>query len=288
MNLSKEQKTSLDFYDSDFLIKIQPLICSLEAEVIGDKLFQLNVSKLIFKWIIHMKQTFKTEFSIQIEENINSSYESLRRLFDKLPLLNDFSRLDGDTNSIPEPDNLDVFLDIEFLERGNSIFNPYHGVIKEFYYGTSNCTKIKEKYFGGDFNNDLALKALIERYDIFDFLKQCFSKSNVPLPPWIDDKPPPGSGSIILSLIHRVTRNPFAFSKAIIDFLQETLFWDKFINSPNFLCLTDERYEMELLKTSEALKEQSDREKEIISRIAFEEIDRKYAEMYTFSISSGW
>lgn len=144
-----------------------------------DDSFWIDLSRLISKWLIYMKKKLKNENFNSFLDKIGPIYTHLREdnsdLQKRLPEFDSLASF-GFCNGFCQ--RTIVFLYSEIFDRGNEILNLYHEIIKEFYYGDASCFEIMIKYFGGHFDNDPILKAMIYLYDGDGELKKCFNNSN--------------------------------------------------------------------------------------------------------------
>lgn len=150
----------------------------------GDS-FWNDLSSLLFKWMLHMKQTFKNDFNQILKDEIEEDYNSLnQRILPILSPLNvfNFYNLNFSQDEYSQVDLCPEFwklMFVEFLEMGRDLFSIFQDAIKEFYFMTGSCQILKNKHFNGNFDNNIVLKIMIYKYDIFgEIKKRCFKHPN--------------------------------------------------------------------------------------------------------------
>jgi len=69
-----------------------------------------------------------------------------------------------------------AFMQYEYLERPD-LFDLFNSATIEFYTKIIDCQGLKDKYFNGNFDNDIVFKAMIREYDPMGKMKKCISNS---------------------------------------------------------------------------------------------------------------
>lgn len=175
---------NLDFYNHDLPIRIYNII--LKSEIPFNDSFWYQLIRLFFKWAIHMKQeSFNNDYEIdqrrdnQIENFLKSKKKTLHSIISILNektrkfLANDFFELKFIKKSLFSNFIIRELMDCEIAENPNLI-HLFYSVIFDFYTGSIDCESLKSKYFGGNFDKDPILKAMIYFHDPFDEIKKCF------------------------------------------------------------------------------------------------------------------
>lgn len=175
--LKIESNHELNFYHESFLKKLYNAIISKGKKLLSLGFFRYDLSRLLFKWMIHMRQEIKNDS--KFNSIISKKFKPILSLFYKnidiggSPLSFVFKSMNVY--------NLCTFRDLmeyEFVENPH-IFHSFSLILDEFYIKKSivSCEELKNNYFGGNFNGNVLLKFMIIFYDPQEELnRKCFLK----------------------------------------------------------------------------------------------------------------
>jgi len=209
--ISNNQPIKIDFFQIDFPFKIYSIISTstkissgiILSSSFSKTTFWHDLMRLLFKWVLYMKQTMTVNITDgqKDDNNISTAIKTQKRELSRIlksfnsmihqrirhgfPLsLGSFNLQDQLSFS-----TLKMLLNCEFIEN-SEIFNLFSSALNDFYNGNdsdgimkksshslSPCEMLKIKYFSRDTErNNLLLKFLILMYDPIGEMKACFSK----------------------------------------------------------------------------------------------------------------
>lgn len=140
----------------------------------NDDLLKINIGKLLFKWLIHMRQKFADndgEFK-GISENMEPFVLELYEKDLNIPMNFDRNDMGWGVRL-----SFDQFLKAEFLENSH-LFPTFASIVRSFYDDLGQqritCQELENKYFGdGGYNTNVILKYLITIHDPKEGLMEC-------------------------------------------------------------------------------------------------------------------
>jgi hypothetical protein len=136
--------------------------------------FKHNIARLVFKWIIYLRRTFKNNLN-EVIKRVQNEYDSVKGIVGLWLFVLDDS---GKSDQWYYSGSGLSFLFLEIIDRGEDIFTLYHSVIEEFYMKSGSCQKILSEFFDGHFDNDIILKFMLLRYNNFgdpNGIVKCFT-----------------------------------------------------------------------------------------------------------------
>lgn len=179
LNILKiDHEKNLNFYNDNFIISLYDAVLRNGSHIPAFNSFWYDLTKLIFKWMIHMRQTVAS----------NSKYSRFVQASNGIKLLAPIIAVKAGLN-IPIDFNLssmnypissfEELIHSEFYEYSYSIFHSFAFAIKDFYgHGEEgeiriNCREFKNKYFNGRYGKNILLKYLILMYDPIGEMRKC-------------------------------------------------------------------------------------------------------------------
>jgi len=189
LSMSDEQEKKLDFYNENFASSLFPMISHIQNEIPHHDPVWYDLTRDLFKWMIHMRRFFADndekfkEISSNLENNVSKS---------KFSSLNIPYGLDLDRATVLEANRFKCLVKIEIADH-DYLFHFLDSAIKDFYRDFNNsdnnnlndngsnngnekipCKNLRLKYFDGNFNNELLLKFMIFMYDPQGEMIKCF------------------------------------------------------------------------------------------------------------------
>lgn len=185
LEVSKERRKSLDFENDNFALQLYSLVSTGEiGSFPKNDLFWCDLSRLLFKWMIYMKQ--------ETMENDKKFKEILKTIKLFAFKINERSNMiipigfDLGFMSLASRDRFKELMKSEFFEHAY-IFHHLASIIKYFYENKGKgerqekgngkkivtCKDLKNKYFNGNYDSNILLKYLIIRYDPDGKMRKC-------------------------------------------------------------------------------------------------------------------
>lgn len=193
LSLSDKEEENLNFHDHDFANKFYQIITIQENSLEENNFpysshFWYNLLRLLFKWIIYMRQSVDEREFKRILENTRSF---MSMISDNIGL--DFP-LDLNPRSIEGVScnelKIHIFQSLvscEIIDNPlnfsifNSILHEAYGSGEQIERGRINfsCDELKNKYFNGNFDSNVLLKLAIIFHDPLGMIRrECFSKES--------------------------------------------------------------------------------------------------------------
>lgn len=207
LNLSMKELEVLDFNSSNFANQLVSIISSRKLEILPFNFFWYDLSSLLFKWMIFMKQEIANiDGDGNGDKDKNVKNEKFKEISKSLRLI-DFTISSIGYFHIPDGFDLDSIKcsleNFKNLTRSEMFENPiifqiFAFAIRDFYlfpFSPSSpfnnhshsserdrkkrkitrniCNELKIKYFNGDYNKNILLKYLMIMYDPEMKLRNC-------------------------------------------------------------------------------------------------------------------
>lgn len=185
LGILDKEKESLDFYNKDFAKKLYLILVPLKEKISSRiyYIFKSDLSKLLFKWLIHMRQEI-VDTDEQEFKKISNDLKSIADLLDEdrgIRILFNFELTSIDSY------RLRVFCDLiksEMFEHSH-VFHLFASAIEHFYLETIknedqsiDCEELKNVYFNGSYEKNIILKYLIVLYDPKGEMGKCIVKDD--------------------------------------------------------------------------------------------------------------
>lgn len=186
LKVSAKRKREIKFHNAEFAQRLFNILNNIDPLKIKDYYLQIDIGRLVYKWIFYLKSEYGNGFEVQIIPQITPTWKKLNDILDPSILVNVETLKTLDKCKCWPKDGIVIS---EILDRGEDIFNLYDRMFKEFYHETGSCQVILNNYFGGYFNNDIILKFMISLQDSYGMMKKCLDDPTFKISPSKEDFP---------------------------------------------------------------------------------------------------
>lgn len=155
-------KDNPKFCSKTFANDLYDILSKNNINIPNNDSFYYDLTRLLFKWLIYMKQSSNNK-NVKKFKKISYSAKKLifliNKSFERVSL--DAFNFDFKANSMDG--YFEELINCELAEVPD-IFPLFKLVLSEFYSKKINCLDLKNKYFKGDFNNNILLRSMIHIY----------------------------------------------------------------------------------------------------------------------------
>lgn len=169
LGISEQEMGQLDFYDESFAKQLYQIMLSKKNSLSTNYYFKYNLEKLLFKWMIYMKEKFA---------NNDKEFERISNDLQLFKFLEYDVSFDFQFESKYELSNK---IQVEIIENHSFIFPQFSHAIKSFYYlkkENVDCDKLKDEFFNGNYNSNIPLKYMIAMFDPQGEMRECILKDD--------------------------------------------------------------------------------------------------------------
>lgn len=201
LKLSLDEWKELNFYSENFVNQLGLILVSSSNSKKNDLRLWMNenfchdLSSLVFKWMIHMKQRIAIDNEISLDsssisppfkndrfKNILKSIQEISLIIYKMGNLKISLNFNLESMNSSELKKFKLLIKSEFYENPH-LFPIFTLAIQDFYDLETGgkkmtCHQFKSKYFGGNYEKNILLEYLIFMYDPRGEMRKCIMRDD--------------------------------------------------------------------------------------------------------------